>query len=91
VTSRAPYCVFYSLLRRAAASAKFRRVKLLAALLLCSFSLAAHADEGKSSPRAQEKMGHEARVYIVDKDAPSVDKTVRLERRANLPAFKADK
>ena len=66
-------------------------MKLVAALLLCSFSVAARADEGKSSPRAQAKMGHEARVYVVDKDAPSVDKTVRLERRANLPSFKADK
>ena len=83
------------MLRRAAGSAKFRRVKLVAALLLCSFSVAARADEGKSSSRAQaqapQKMGHEARVYVIDKDAPSLDKTVRLERRANLPSFKADK
>lgn len=54
-------------------------MKLLAVLTFCSLAVAARADEGKSSPRAQAKMSHEARVYVLDKEAPSVDKTVRLE------------
>ena len=67
-------------------------MKLVVALMSCAFSLVAAADEGKSSPRVQQKMGHEARVYVIDKDAPSVDKTVRLEHpRAMLPTFKEDK
>lgn len=69
-------------------------MKLVVALVLSSFAVAAQAGEGKSSSRAQTeaKMGHEARVYVVDKEAPSVDKTVRLERsRATLPSFKLDK
>lgn len=67
-------------------------MKLVVAMMLCSFAVAARADEGKSSSQAQAKMGHEARVYVVDKEAPSVDKTVRLEHpRAMLPSFKVDK
>ncbi|HEX4462334.1 MAG TPA: hypothetical protein VIA18_30365 [Polyangia bacterium] len=71
-------------------------MKLVVAMMFCSFSLASFAvcgaDEGKSASRAEAKMGHEARVYVIDKEAPSVDKTVRLERpRAILPAFKEDK
>lgn len=55
-------------------------MKLVAALMLCSVSVAARADVGKSSPRAQAKLGHEARVYVVDKEPPPGDKTVRLDR-----------
>ena len=55
-------------------------MKLVAVLMLCSFAVAARADVGKSSPRAQAKLGQEARVYVVDKEAPPGDKTVRLDR-----------
>jgi hypothetical protein len=35
------------------------------------------ADVAKPAP-APRKLDHEARVYVTDKEAPSLDKTVRL-------------
>jgi hypothetical protein len=48
--------------------------------------LTASADTAKPAPAAP-KLDHEARVWVVEKEAPSLDKTVRLTP-APLPAVK---
>jgi hypothetical protein len=40
-----------------------------------------------AAPATPRKLGSEARVYVVEKDVPSLDKTVKLAR-APLPATK---
>ena len=77
-------------LRAAGPSAKVRAVKQL--LLIVAVSLApslVRADVAKhtATPATPRKLGEEARVYVIEKDAPSLDKTVKLAR-APLPATK---
>jgi hypothetical protein len=47
---------------------------------------AAPREHGKAAG-APHKLGYEARMFVVDKDAPPADKTVRLAR-GPLPALK---
>jgi hypothetical protein len=52
--------------------------------LLAALSTSAFADAPKVQ-RQPRKLDREARVYVMDKDAPSIDKTVTLARpRATL-------
>ncbi len=57
-----------------------RRVKVLLVTALLATSGAAFADTAKVQ-REPGKLDREARVYVMDKDAPSVDKTVTLAAR----------
>jgi hypothetical protein len=52
-------------------------VKALLIGVLLAFSTAAFADAPKNAP-LPKKMPKEERVYVMDKDAPSADKTVPL-------------
>ena len=55
---------------------------MIAAVLAASTAALADAPKVQRQPR---KLDHEARVFVMDKDAPSVDKTVSLARpRATL-------
>jgi hypothetical protein len=56
-------------------------VKTVTLISLLAFSALAFADVGKTSPspsHEQLKMPREARVFVLDKEAPSLDKTVSL-------------
>lgn len=52
-------------------------MKLLVLGMLLAFSPAAFADAPKNAP-VPKKLPKEERVYVMDKDAPSADKTVPL-------------
>jgi hypothetical protein len=52
------------------------KASLIAGLLL-AFSATAFADAPKNAP-LPKKLPKEERVYVMDKDAPSADKTVPL-------------
>jgi hypothetical protein len=52
-------------------------VKALLIGVLLALSTAAFADAPKNAP-LPKKLPKEARVYVMDKDAPSADKTVPL-------------
>jgi hypothetical protein len=58
----------------------------IVAIVLALAPLSARADVAKPAP-APRKLDREARVFVVEKEAPSLDKTVRLAR-APLPALK---
>jgi hypothetical protein len=51
--------------------------------LLLAFSATAFADAPKSAP-IPKKLPKEERVYVMDKDAPSADKTVPLLSSRNI-------
>ena len=50
----------------------------------------AFADAAKPAPSPPRKLGSEARLFVIEKDAPSLDKTVKLAR-ASLPVTPATK
>ena len=52
-------------------------MKALFVIGLLAFSTAAFADAPKNAP-VPKKLPREERVYVMDKDAPSLDKTVPL-------------
>lgn len=52
-------------------------MKTVVLLVALAFSSVALADAAKSAPAAS-KLPREARVWVVDKEAPSIDKTVPL-------------
>jgi hypothetical protein len=54
-----------------------RLVKAVLLGVLLAFSATAFADAPKNAPTPQ-KLGRDERVYVMDKDAPSLDKTVPL-------------
>jgi hypothetical protein len=54
-------------------------VKTFVIFALLALSTAASADESKTQPR-ERKLGREAKVYVLDKELPSMDKTVPLSR-----------
>jgi hypothetical protein len=54
-----------------------RLVKAVLLGVLLAFSATAFADAPKNTPTPQ-KLGRDERVYVMDKDAPSLDKTVPL-------------
>ena len=54
-------------------------MKALLLGVLLAFSATAFADAPKNAP-APPKLGRDERVYVMDKDAPSLDKTVPLLR-----------
>lgn len=56
-----------------------RLVKALVLAVLLAFSATVFADAPKHAP-APSKLGRDERVYVMDKDAPSLDKTVPLVR-----------
>ena len=57
---------------------RLRPVKVLVATgLLLAFSAVALADAPKNAP-IPKKLPREERVYVMDKDAPSLDKTLPL-------------
>jgi hypothetical protein len=66
-----------SLLRRQVGGCRLRSVKAILIGVLLAFSTAALADSPKNAPTPR-KLGRDERVYVMDKDAPSLDKTVPL-------------
>jgi hypothetical protein len=64
-----------------------RRVKTFALAALLACSSVASADVAKMQP-APHKLGRDARVFVLDKDAPSADKTVPLARPRTAPTLK---
>ena len=56
-----------------------RAVKTFAILGLLAFSSVAAAD-GTKAQSLPRKLGREAKVYVMDKDPPPTEKTVRLAR-----------
>lgn len=54
-----------------------RPVKVVTIMSLLAFSALAFADVAKTTAPAR-KMPREARVFVLDKEAPSLDKTVAL-------------
>jgi hypothetical protein len=53
-------------------------VKSLALIVSLAFSSLALGDNAKT-PAPANKLGSEARVFVVDKEVPSLDKTVPLQ------------
>ncbi len=64
-------------LRAGVGGCSLRLVKAILMGVLLAFSASAFADAPKNAPTPR-KLGRDERVYIMDKDAPSLDKTVPL-------------
>ena len=64
-------------LRAEVGGCSLRHVKAILISVMLAFSAAAFADTPKNAPTPR-KLGRDERVYVMDKDAPSLDKTVPL-------------
>jgi hypothetical protein len=76
-----PQLAFLANLRPRGGCSSVPPVKTLTLISLLAFPAIAFADVAKTAPsptHEQLKMPREARVFVLDKEAPSLDKTVAL-------------